>query len=278
MTKETQTKYTVFAECEGLNGSTYETFENNLDNTYHDGSIEGVINFLVEEGYTPVAWASELTHGYAGRKTVDGLRAESLAAGRTIELVDGKYVARGVAEEKTTFKIGSVYREQGGGIIRLVAYESFSEVHGRPAADAVAITSTEGGGRFLDDGRYCHERPGDEGMRLLPGELVLRDGSWVVAEEEPAKVEPVAPSNTPLFDHLRRLRESGQGPAAVEKARPALDWNKSKPFNNFPGYSVKCDTGPQIEADKHPLSLSPDMADSSHQANPAFGSAALLKE
>jgi hypothetical protein len=205
MTKETQTKYTVFAECEGLNGSTYETFENNLDNTYHDGSIEGVINFLVEEGYTPVAWAAELTHGYTGSKTVDGLRAESIAAGRLIELVDGKYVARGVAaEEEPAKSIGALIREQQ------------------------QVKAGEPIGDDYDEG--------DEG--------------W----------DSIAPN-------------------PYEPKRAPLDWNKPVPFNNFDGFKVSSNVEvAEGRSSKHPLSLSPDMADSSHQANPAFGSAALLKD
>jgi hypothetical protein len=63
-----------------------------------------------------------------------------------------------------------------------------------------------------------------------------------------------------------------------EKILPPLDWNKSTPFQPFPGFKVSSNVEVAEGCiSKHPLCLSPDMGDSSHQANPAFGSAALLK-
>lgn len=43
----------------------------------------------------PIAWAPERELAYGGTKVWGRLLAESIAAGRLIELVDGKYVARG---------------------------------------------------------------------------------------------------------------------------------------------------------------------------------------
>jgi hypothetical protein len=61
----------------------------------------GAIEYAVSEDadYPPVAWAAEPVSEHGGTKRWVELRAESLAAGRTIELIDGKYVPRGVPVE-----------------------------------------------------------------------------------------------------------------------------------------------------------------------------------
>jgi hypothetical protein len=200
MTKETQTKYTVFLNRDG---EAYSFLISGQCGTKED-DLQALIDGAVAADLDVVAWAPGVPECYGGDKSTEALRADSIAAGRTIELVDGKYVARGVAaEEQPAKSLGALIREQQQG------------------------KASEPIGDDYDEG--------DEG--------------W----------DSIAPN-------------------PYEPKRAPLDWNKSKPFNNFPGYSVKCDTGPQIEADKHPLCLSPDMADSSHHQVPAiFGSAALLK-
>ena len=50
----------------------------------------------------PIAWAPEWPDGYGGEKPWEVLRDESIAAGRIIELVDGKYIPRGVEESWET--------------------------------------------------------------------------------------------------------------------------------------------------------------------------------
>jgi hypothetical protein len=88
---ETQTKYTVFCE-DGY----WPAGEGDVP-----GDLSGAIEYAVneEDGYPPIAWAAEPVNNYGGTKHWAVLRAESIAAGRTIEMVDGKYVPRGVPVE-----------------------------------------------------------------------------------------------------------------------------------------------------------------------------------
>jgi hypothetical protein len=88
---ETQTKYTVFCE-DGY----WPAGEGDVP-----GDLSGAIEYAVneEDGYPPIAWAAEPVNNYGGTKHWAVLRAESIAAGRTIELIDGKYVPRGVPVE-----------------------------------------------------------------------------------------------------------------------------------------------------------------------------------
>lgn len=64
-------------------------------------SLEECIQFVLDwasawrERHRPVAWAPEATKLYGGTKIPEALRRESIAAGRLIEQVDGKYVAQG---------------------------------------------------------------------------------------------------------------------------------------------------------------------------------------
>lgn len=62
--------------------------------------LQELIDFGSEEKDPAIAWAAESVACYGGTKEVDQLRAESIAAGRTIELVDGKYIPRGVPLEE----------------------------------------------------------------------------------------------------------------------------------------------------------------------------------
>jgi hypothetical protein len=100
---ETQTKYTVFCE-DGY----WPAGEGDVP-----GDLSGAIEYAVneEDGYPPIAWAAEPVNNYGGTKHWAVLRAESIAAGRTIELVDGRYVPRGVpVEDKPAKSIGAILR------------------------------------------------------------------------------------------------------------------------------------------------------------------------
>lgn len=89
-----QTKYTLIVK--GVHTSDDDGF-------YACGSgdcpadLMSAIIFAVEDGgglWLPCAWAAEPTYGYGGTKTWKQIREESFAAGRTIELVDGQWVAK----------------------------------------------------------------------------------------------------------------------------------------------------------------------------------------
>lgn len=77
--------YTVFAKCGSYEPNTYDKYAG-LD-------LAGFIDAVVTEfsWFTPVAW----THGLLGYRTVSDLREESIAAGRVIKQVDGKWTAFG---------------------------------------------------------------------------------------------------------------------------------------------------------------------------------------
>jgi hypothetical protein len=75
-------------------------------------------DFLTAEvigGMPPVAWAPVCYWDWAREnpgRDCDVLRAESIAAGRTIEMIDGRYVPRGVpVEDKPAENIGDDYDE-----------------------------------------------------------------------------------------------------------------------------------------------------------------------
>jgi hypothetical protein len=167
---------------------------------------------------------------------------------------------------ETLFRIGGVYRNNAGKLQRIIG----PSAHPNPERHffQVSLLAEDGSVIFSDDGsRFINGTYfGDptESASLLPGELHQINGEWVPrgvpVEDKPAETlgellrralnpgpshstpatqqqdKPAEPSKTPLFDHLRRLRESGQGPAAVEVPRPALTWADSKPFDAFGGF------------------------------------------
>jgi hypothetical protein len=90
-----QTKYTVFYQGGFL-----------TDGNCGCHALEDFLTAEVIGGMPPVAWAPVCYWDWAREnpgRDCDVLRAESIAAGRTIELIDGKYVPRGVpVEDKPT--------------------------------------------------------------------------------------------------------------------------------------------------------------------------------
>lgn len=85
-------RFTVFARKEGDSLLYFAT--NNGDT--RPQTVAGLIEFVVGKSAIPVAWAAEWPIADGGERDKEILRAESIAAGRVIELVDGRYVARGV--------------------------------------------------------------------------------------------------------------------------------------------------------------------------------------
>ncbi len=91
--------YTVFAKWN--DGSDrhgkqcyFPTFKNEKAQTITE-RIEYVRNYFGKDSFLPVAWTIE----HVGYGDFERLMAESIAAGRAIELIDGKYVPRGVPVE-----------------------------------------------------------------------------------------------------------------------------------------------------------------------------------
>jgi hypothetical protein len=96
--------YTVFAKS-GM-------FLNNARSHAGFGLQELIDLYISHYRETPIAWAGEWTVGSGGRAANADLRAESIAAGRTIELIDGKYVPRGVpVEDKPAPSLGALLRQ-----------------------------------------------------------------------------------------------------------------------------------------------------------------------
>jgi hypothetical protein len=94
---ETQTKFTVFYQGGFL-----------TDGNCGCHALEDFLTETVVGGMPPIAWAPVCYWDWAREKPgrdCDELRAESIAAGRTIELIDGKYVPRGVpVEDKPAYE------------------------------------------------------------------------------------------------------------------------------------------------------------------------------
>jgi hypothetical protein len=87
----TETKFTVFYEGGFL-----------TDGNCGCHALEDFLTETVVGGMPPIAWAPVCYWDWAREnpgRDCDELRAESIAAGRTIELIDGKYVPRGVPVE-----------------------------------------------------------------------------------------------------------------------------------------------------------------------------------
>lgn len=86
-------KFTVFVKEQGGN----EAFYNNMGDC-EANSVQGLIDFGMKFDATdvPFAWAAEVNDAYGGTKSTAVLRAESIAAGRIIKKVDGKFVPLGV--------------------------------------------------------------------------------------------------------------------------------------------------------------------------------------
>lgn len=90
---DSQTKFTVFT----ADGCYYGNYSRHVQGA----ALQQVIDVGVHEFGDPyVAWAPEWPVFYGGTKMAEQLHAESIAAGRTITLIDGKYVPQGVEAGK----------------------------------------------------------------------------------------------------------------------------------------------------------------------------------
>jgi hypothetical protein len=176
-----ETKYTVF--CDYELGETLFVSEPRFAST-RPKDLDGLIQWASQfgGGRTPVAWAPDMPSGYgASHKCASKLRSESLSAGRTIEKVGERWVARGIGEEG--FKIGAAYFLVGHISSNLPVFlQEFSPYSGTRCAPGHAFCVSPCGRRChtevrLSDGASIY------GSHLLPGELQNINGEWVSVDE-----------------------------------------------------------------------------------------------
>lgn len=148
------------------------------------------------------------------------------------------------------FKVGSVYRDMDGDIVRL-----------RIDGDDVRA-------EFLVDGEWlCHGGFFDintgncmhyQRCNLLPGELHNVNGQWVPVAEE----APIAGPDATLEEVMDAIADMHI--AAVEPQRPELTWATPKPVDRWDGFTTNYNTEPQFEGDTHPLQRMADPSDPAH--------------
>jgi hypothetical protein len=173
-------------------------------------------------------------------------------------------------ETKTAqFRIDGVYRQKGGDLVRL----DWCVTHFGRFAQAVFINrSGTDGERDLATGKYPYaEDDTSHKCHLLPGELHQVNGQWVPVEDSGGGSGCI--TKTPTLDKLENTSEP---------KHPRLTWADSKRVDRFPGYHVRSNhVWLQGEEDAdHPSPFgafrSPDLAPSSPQVLPVFGSAKLV--
>lgn len=157
-----------------------------------------------------------------------------------------------------TFKIGSVYRNQTGALVRILGAHP-----GAPGAVQVGFAQfPEDEPLFsafrLSDGRCitggCDADPEDP-LHLVHPEHVKKDGQWLPLESpeidprfaaahyqdgRDLKAEEERPSKEATDadhdDHTLRMIEEAD---AAERIRPALTWNTPTPFDPFADFHVR---------------------------------------
>lgn len=139
-----------------------------------------------------------------------------------------------------SFRLGGVYRQNNGWIVRLQRYP-YNPFPGHPGAEegqayAVILDKRDwqpvggDGIRDLSDGAYGPRRTEkDYGSHLLPSEVAYFDGF----DKPTIKLE----------SHYASLRANKEEPQ-----RCALDWNKPAVWDPFPGYVVVSGNEPYTAA------------------------------
>lgn len=261
-------KYTVFTKDAYYLSNDGDEYEGVSLQTLIDGGLR-------EFGDVYVAWAPEWPSEDEDSSYV--LLAESLAAGRTIIMNDqGKYIPLGIPEqekgEEQKFRIGGVYRDMGGRIIRLRDEDSSGSPMelGHAWAQVFEKRGWSGDGyRTLTTGKDESNWILDSGFarHLLPGELHQINGSWVPINsgEQKAGFIPggVLPTKcTPVLNTTE-----------MERKRAPLTWATKTPFDPFKGWEpVKGLTANEPTARGLP---SPDLNPTGHQPYYMHGSALL---
>jgi hypothetical protein len=172
------------------------------------------------------------------------------------------------------FRIGGVYRNDVGQAVRLSEFSCFGSYRitgeGRAYANAVNSNGEDSNGAGIvllssgkaDGALACYG--------VLPGELHQVSGQWVPITSLPADATEQA--------EIDAAKCQPAHVSHVEPERKPLDWNKSTPFDSFPGYEVFSDAvssgfvPAQPKAPLHPLQKMNEGGNALH------GSAALLKD
>jgi hypothetical protein len=169
------------------------------------------------------------------------------------------------------FRIGGVYRQRNGEVVRLAPYSgsygsSFVDGYG----SAIAIKDgTPRGSRHLSSGRMCAFFAHDDAKftgDLLPGELTFVNGEWVSMTPTLDKMEAEKAAEMNQCDgcmqgadlrgglHVDRYGKAFMGCERhkyAEPTRPALDWNKPASTDRFPGFTVTSQTQDQQASPTH---------------------------
>jgi hypothetical protein len=85
-----EARFTVFARKDG---SAMLFFASNAGKD-RPQTVEGLIAYVLSKNAFPVAWANGYTINDGGDASKDDLHSESIAAGRLIDCIDGKYIPR----------------------------------------------------------------------------------------------------------------------------------------------------------------------------------------
>jgi hypothetical protein len=199
-------------------------------------------------------------------------------------------------EDKPLFRVGGVYRNQRGDVTRINSVQCAASgfFHGFFDGDTaveVSVLNDDGterwqdGWRRLSDGKY---READCPIyNLIPGELELRDGQWVAAEEkEEAQLDGA--------ELIRRWAEKERARLQKERAERLLAASSNEAMVARDCTEAACLYAEQRqEAERvratlsapvstalpplRSLTLSTDLEPASHQVRAAFGSAELVR-
>jgi hypothetical protein len=188
-------------------------------------------------------------------------------------------------EDKPLFRVGGVYRD-GFGDLNLLAQRDGEFAAVRILDDSNGADLGGGGLVRLADGRdseYIYKP--DAKWHLIPGELELRDGQWVAAEEK----EEGQPDGAEL---IRRWAEKERARLQMERAERLLAASSNEAMVARDCTEAACLYAEQRqEAERvrailsapvstafpplRALTLSTDLEPASHQVRAAFGSAYL---
>lgn len=216
-------------------GSLYYDAGTNLsdDHSSPQARLKAYLEGDTAKHFAPLSYGFERPD-FSKSDTLKNYHAEAVAAGRVIEKANGTYVARdpsaGGLQAATPFRIGGIYRQRDGRLVRLDApseaelHGNRSELHryvGGPAVARNVATGGDIGWRDLASGRFPGHNELSE-YNLLPGELDAQ--------------------GNPIFAVQGTVTARLPAPAVVatppEKKRAPLTWNQPKKVDRFDGFVV----------------------------------------